>query len=79
MWLVKDSNGHVRGENKDLIIAMEMAKLVNEFVSITDGTTEIVGRFGVDEVLGEYADYILNFIDQMNKVFQFGDDWGMYD
>jgi hypothetical protein len=50
MWLVKDSNGHVRGENKDLIIAMEMAKLVNEFVSITDGTTEIVGRFGVDEV-----------------------------
>jgi len=31
-----------------------------------------------DEVLGEYADYILNFIDQMNKVFEFGDDWGMY-
>jgi len=27
---------------------------------------------------GEYADYILNFIDQMNKVFEFGDDWGMY-
>jgi uncharacterized FAD-dependent dehydrogenase len=30
------------------------------------------------EAMGEYADYILNFIDQMNKVFQFGDDWGMY-
>ena len=28
--------------------------------------------------MGEYADYILNFIDQMNKVFEFGDDWGMY-
>jgi len=27
---------------------------------------------------GEYADYILNFIDQMNKIFEFGDDWGMY-
>ena len=27
---------------------------------------------------GEYADYIINFIDQMNKVFEFGDDWGMY-
>ena len=31
-----------------------------------------------DEVLGEYASYILDFIDQMNKVFEFGDDWGMY-
>jgi len=30
------------------------------------------------EVMGEYADYIINFIDQMNKVFEFGDDWGMY-
>jgi uncharacterized FAD-dependent dehydrogenase len=27
---------------------------------------------------GEYAQHILNFIDQMNKVFNFGDDWGMY-
>jgi uncharacterized FAD-dependent dehydrogenase len=31
-----------------------------------------------DEVLGEYADYVTNFIDDMNKVFEFGDDWGMY-
>jgi uncharacterized FAD-dependent dehydrogenase len=30
------------------------------------------------EVMGEYADYIINFIDQMNKVFEFDDDWGMY-
>lgn len=30
------------------------------------------------DAFGEYADYILNFIDQMNKVFEFGDDWGMY-
>jgi len=30
------------------------------------------------EAMGEYADYILDFIDQMNKVFEFGDDWGMY-
>lgn len=30
------------------------------------------------EAMGEYADYILNFINQMNEVFQFGDDWGMY-
>jgi len=30
------------------------------------------------EAMGEYADYILNFIDQMNEVFKFSDDWGMY-
>ncbi len=30
------------------------------------------------KAMGEYADYILNFIDDMNKVFEFGDDWGMY-
>ena len=50
MWLVKDEDGHVRGESLDLTIAMEMAKLVDEFVTITDGTIEIVGHFGVDEV-----------------------------
>jgi uncharacterized FAD-dependent dehydrogenase len=27
---------------------------------------------------GKYADYILDFIDDMNKIFEFGDDWGMY-
>ena len=51
MWLVKDVDGHVRGKTKDLTIAMEMAKLVDEFVTITDGTTEIVGHFGVDSVV----------------------------
>jgi len=30
------------------------------------------------DAMGEYADYILNFIDQMNEVFEFGDDWGCY-
>lgn len=50
MWLVKDSEGHVRGKSSDLTIAMEMAKYIDEFVTITDGTTEIVGMFGVDSV-----------------------------
>ena len=50
MWEIKDATGHVRGNSTDLTVAMEMAKLVDEFVTITDGTTEIVGRFGVDEV-----------------------------
>jgi uncharacterized FAD-dependent dehydrogenase len=31
-----------------------------------------------EETLGKYADYVLNFIDDMNKVFEFGDDWGIY-
>jgi uncharacterized FAD-dependent dehydrogenase len=30
------------------------------------------------EALGEYADYIINFIADMKKVFDFGYDWGMY-
>ena len=51
MWLVKDVDGHIRGKNLDLTIAMEMAKYVDEFVTITDGTTEIVGHFGVDSVV----------------------------
>ncbi len=28
--------------------------------------------------MGVYADYIINFIDDMNKIFDFGNDWGMY-
>jgi uncharacterized FAD-dependent dehydrogenase len=30
------------------------------------------------EALGEYANYIINFIADMKKVFKFGNDWGMY-
>jgi uncharacterized FAD-dependent dehydrogenase len=33
---------------------------------------------GFKEALGEYANRVLNFIDNMNTVFEFGDDWGMY-
>ena len=44
----------------------------------------VVSCFPIDsldifkEAMGEYADYVINFIDDMNKVFEFGDDWGMY-
>lgn len=59
MWEVKDNEGCVRGKNKDLNIAMEMAKLIDEFVTITDGNMEIVGKFGVDEVTDpEYNGWI---------------------
>lgn len=50
MWKVIDDTGFVRGKSNDLNIAMEMAKYIDEFVTITDGTTEIVGMFGVDTV-----------------------------
>ena len=33
-----------------LDLAMEYAKLINEFVTISGGEFEIVGRFGVDSV-----------------------------
>jgi len=36
---------------------------------------------GLDKVrsaFGGYFEHIENFINQMNEVFQFGDDWGMY-
>ena len=32
----------------------------------------------VTEVMNPYFEYIVNFIDQMNKVFEFGDDFGIY-
>jgi len=30
------------------------------------------------ETYGEYADYIISFIDDLNKIFKFGDDFGLY-
>jgi uncharacterized FAD-dependent dehydrogenase len=30
------------------------------------------------EVYGEYADYIINYIDDLNKVFKFNDDYSLY-
>jgi uncharacterized FAD-dependent dehydrogenase len=30
------------------------------------------------KALGEYSKYILDFIEQMNEIFKFGGDWGMY-
>ena len=50
MYTVKDKEGFVRGEFKDLNLAMEAAKYVNEFVTITGPNFEIVGMFGVDSI-----------------------------
>ena len=32
----------------------------------------------VAEAMNPYFEYVVNFIDDMKKVFEFGDDWGMY-
>jgi hypothetical protein len=50
MWKVIDNTDSVRGKSNDLNIAMEMAKLVDEHVTITNGEMEFVGRFGVDTI-----------------------------
>lgn len=41
-------------------------------------TTQIPSLNIFEEAFGEYAEYVLNFIEHMNKVFEFGDDWGIY-
>ena len=51
----------------------------------SEGTTVVAHPIGEDtfngfvkRVMGGYMDYVVNFIDDMNKVFEFDNDWGMY-
>lgn len=48
MWKVKGDK--VTFDVMTLDEAMHVAKLMSGFVTITDGTMEIVGKFGVDAV-----------------------------
>jgi hypothetical protein len=50
MWNVKIENEMILNASPTLDDAMKFAKGYNKFVTITDGTTEIVGKFGVDAV-----------------------------
>jgi uncharacterized FAD-dependent dehydrogenase len=50
--------------------------LTSESTTVTATQTNSLTPF--KEAFGEYADYVLGFIDDMNRVFEFGDDWGMY-
>jgi uncharacterized protein len=50
--------------------------LTSEGVTVSATSIDTLDTF--KESMGQYADYIINFIDDMNKVFEFGDDWGMY-
>ena len=41
-------------------------------------TTQIFDLTTVKEVMGEYFTYVENFINDMDKIFEFGGDYGMY-
>ncbi len=51
----------------------------------SEGTTVTAHQIGMDTLahvveptMDGYMSYVMNFINDMNKVFEFGDDWGMY-
>ena len=50
MWKIISENKLPLNEYSTLDDAMKFAKSYGTFVTITDGTTEIVGKFGVDAV-----------------------------
>ena len=50
MWTVLSKNELPLFQHEQLSEAMNFAKTVGMFVTITDGTTKIVGKFGADEV-----------------------------
>jgi hypothetical protein len=49
MWKIIE-NKFTLNASPTLDDAIKFAKSYGKFVTITDGTTEIVGKFGVDEV-----------------------------
>jgi len=50
MWKIISENKFTLNVSPTLDDAIKFAKGYGTFVTITDGTTEIVGKFGVDEV-----------------------------
>ena len=50
----------------------------SEGTFINTAQIDEIGLRDVDNVFQGYFKHITDFIDQMNKVFEFGDDWGMY-
>jgi uncharacterized FAD-dependent dehydrogenase len=44
----------------------------------TVSATQIIDLYPVRSAMGKYFNYIEDFIDQMNKIFKFGDDYGIY-
>jgi uncharacterized FAD-dependent dehydrogenase len=69
--LQKDDKGLYYSPNKT-----RTPGLTSEGTTVTAHQIDDLKEF--NESMGEYANYIHNFISDMNKIFEFGDDWGMY-
>jgi uncharacterized FAD-dependent dehydrogenase len=52
--------------------------LTSEGTTVSSAEITWDGLTVVEEIFQGYFTYIKDFIDQMNKIFEFGDDWGMY-
>jgi uncharacterized FAD-dependent dehydrogenase len=50
--------------------------LTSEGTTVSAHQIDSLGPLAV--AYGEYLAYIVNFIDNMNNIFEFGNDWGMY-
>ena len=50
----------------------------SEGTLISTAQIDEIGLKDVDKAFQGYFEYITNFIEQMNKVFEFGDDYGIY-
>jgi uncharacterized FAD-dependent dehydrogenase len=52
--------------------------LTSEGTTVSATQINWLSLLGVMDAMNPYFGYIINFISDMNKVFEFGDDWGMY-
>ena len=52
--------------------------LTSEGITVSATPISWLALLGVMDAMDPYFEYIVNFISDMNKVFKFGDDWGMY-
>ena len=52
--------------------------LTSEGTEVSAVPISWLSLIGVMDVFEGYFEHIVNFIDQMNKVFEFGDDYGIY-
>ena len=52
--------------------------LTSEGTTVSATQIDWLELIKVTEVMNPYFEYIVNFIDQMNEVFKFGDDYGIY-
>jgi uncharacterized FAD-dependent dehydrogenase len=50
--------------------------LTSEGTTVSSHQIDSLGPLAI--AYGEYLAYIVNFIDNMNNIFEFGNDWGMY-